>query len=107
LKEWVTLKEDGSCDGELGLFFEQGMRLEKTRRNIGKHASGLIICQESLTDICPLIPDKDGSLMCGWEMEDAETAGIVKFDLLGLYTLDKIEMCQNFIRTGIVKWQRE
>jgi DNA polymerase-3 subunit alpha len=101
LKEWVTLREDGELDGPLALDFAQAIRLEGTKRSMGKHASGLIICSEPLEDIAPMVWDKSsGELMVGVDMNDCEALGLVKFDFLGLRTLDCIQNAESIIRTG-------
>lgn len=105
LQEWVKLKEGGTCEGELGLYFEQAMRLEGRRKVQSKHASGIIISPVDLVDHAPMIMDKvSGNLILGLEMEDAEECGWPKYDILGLETLDRCEAIEGFIRTGDVVW---
>lgn len=103
LKEWAFLRDDGEIDGPLALDFAQAIRLEGTKRNMGKHASGIIICSETLADICPMVWDKgSGEMMVGVDMRDAEEMGLVKVDILGLRTLDCIADAEEIIRTGRV-----
>jgi DNA polymerase-3 subunit alpha len=103
LKEWAFLGEDGRIDGRYAVDFEQAIRLEGTKRNMGKHASGVIICSEPLADICPMVWDKSAEeMMVGVDMRDAEKMGLVKVDILGLRTLDCILDCESIIRTGRV-----
>jgi DNA polymerase-3 subunit alpha len=104
LKEWAFLKEDGDIDGPLGLDFAQAIRLEGTKRSMGKHASGLIICSEDLADICPMVYDRSSEeMIVGVDMRDAEDMGLVKFDILGLRTLDCIITAESIIRTGQIQ----
>ena len=101
LKQWAFIKDDGEIDGPLGIDFAQAIRLEGTRRNMGKHASGIIICSEKLSEVAPLVYDKSSQeLMVGLDMRDAEEAGLVKVDILGLRTLDCIEDAESICRTG-------
>lgn len=101
LAEWATLNEDGSIDGPLAVFFAQAIRLEGTKRNMGKHASGVIISDEKLADICPMVWDKSAEeMIVGVDMRDAEQMGLVKFDILGLRALDNISDAESIIKTG-------
>jgi DNA polymerase-3 subunit alpha len=104
LREWVTLREDGTLDGPLALDFAQAIRLEGTKRNMGKHASGLILCSEPLADICPMVYDKSTEeMVVGLDMRDAEEAGLVKLDLLGLRTLECLKTATQIVRTGKIE----
>lgn len=101
LKEWAFLRDDGEVDGPLGTDFAQAIRLEGTKRNMGKHASGVVICSEPLADICPLVWDRAaGEMIVGVDMRDAELMGLPKVDILGLRTLDCLQDAESVIRTG-------
>lgn len=101
LSPYVTMEEDGSLSGEYAPYFAQAMRIEGTKRSQSKHASGIIISPDNLHEVCPMVYDKNSKqLICGWEMGALEQAGHVKFDVLGLGTLDRIDAASNFIRTG-------
>ena len=92
LKEWAYIDDDGNIQGPLAKRFEQAIRLEGTKRNMGKHAAGVIVGNSSLDEICPLVHDasKNDTRIAGWEMDDLESVGLVKLDLLGLNLLDKL-----------------
>jgi len=101
LKEWCFINEEGDLDGPLALDFAQAIRLEGTKRSQGKHASGVIISSEVLTDIFPMVYDKSsGRMMVGVDMRDVEEMGGVKFDLLVLRTLNCVMDAEHVIRTG-------
>jgi DNA polymerase-3 subunit alpha len=101
LKQWAYLDENGFLQGDLALDFAQAIRLEGVKRNMGKHASGIIVCSERLADICPMVFDKSsGEMMVGVDMRDAEDLGLVKVDILGLRTLDCVEDAESIVRTG-------
>lgn len=68
------------------------LTLEGKPRQQGVHAAGVIIASDPLTDFCPMhyVPEDD--LTCtGLDMDGAEKIGLVKFDFLGLKTLDVIK----------------
>lgn len=91
LKEWCFISEDDKLTGPLAKRFEQAIRLEGTKSNQSKHAAGIVISSENLSDICPMIYDaKNKQMIAGMEMQDLEALGIIKFDILGVAMLDKI-----------------
>lgn len=94
LKEWAYLDDDGTIQGPLAFEFAQAIRIEGTKRSMGRHASGLVICSETLSDVCPMVYDKNSEeMILGVDMRDAEEMGLVKFDILGTTVLDKIQRC--------------
>ncbi len=100
-EEWVRLNDDGSLDGPLAKRFEQAIRLEGTRKSYGKHASGIVISSEDLGEVCPMVLDKkNDNLMCGLEMKNLEDIGLVKFDILGLSLMDKLQGVADILRYG-------
>lgn len=101
LKPWAFLTDTGEIDGPLSLEFAQAIRLEGTKRSMGKHASGIIICSETLADIVPMVWDRGAEqMLVGLDMRDAEACGLLKYDILGLRTLDCIQGAENLVRTG-------
>lgn len=67
--------------------FELSLQLEGLPRQAGTHAGGVIIAPHPLTDYCPLYRDGRGLALTQYDMNDAESVGLVKFDFLGLTTL--------------------
>lgn len=92
LKEWCYINdEDGTLSGPLAKRFEQAIRLEGTKSNQSKHAAGVVIGNENLNNICPMIYDsKNHQKIAGMEMQDLESLGVIKFDILGVAMLDKV-----------------
>jgi len=76
--------------------------IEGRPRQTGVHAAGVIITSRPIKEFVPL-HFENGSAMTGLEMNAAENMGLVKFDFLGLKTLDIIEEACNSIeaRTGV------
>ncbi|HZX91315.1 MAG TPA: DNA polymerase III subunit alpha [Rudaea sp.] len=66
--------------------------LEGLTRNAGKHAGGVVIAPEPLTDFAPLYSEggNDG-VVTQFDKDDVEAVGLVKFDFLGLRTLTIID----------------
>jgi DNA polymerase III subunit alpha len=91
LKEWCYIDDDNNLSGPLAKRFEQAIRLEGTKSNQSKHAAGVVISSENLDSVCPMVYDsKNKQLIAGMEMQDLESLGIIKFDILGIAMLDKI-----------------
>ncbi len=72
------------------------LELEDLTRNAGKHAGGVVIAPDPLSDFCPLFAEHDGqgggkNPVTQFDKDDVETIGLVKFDFLGLRTLTIID----------------
>ena len=102
LKEWCYIDKEGQLDGPLSKRFEQAMRLEGTKSNQSKHAAGIAISSEPLNESCPMVYDsKNKQLIAGMEMQDLESIGIIKFDILGIAMLDKVMNIQKMLSEGV------
>lgn len=102
LKEWCFIDDNNELQGPLAKRFEQAIRLEGTKVNQSKHAAGVVIADSDLSNICPTIYDtKTKTKIAGMEMEDLESIGVVKFDILGVAMLDKIMYVSEYLRKGV------
>jgi len=82
--------------------------LEGLVRNAGKHAGGVVIAPGKLTDFCPLYCEPDGlHPVTQFDKDDAEAAGLVKFDFLGLRTLTIIHWAVKAINKRLAKESKE
>ncbi len=71
--------------------WEMGLKLEGITRNTGKHAGGVVIAPSKLTDFSAVLCDADGTnRVSQYDKDDVESAGLVKFDFLGLRNLTVI-----------------
>ena len=78
--------------------FDMALKLEGLSRSVGTHAAGVVIAPTALTDFTPLFLDTDkGTVASQFDMGDVESAGLVKFDFLGLKTLTIIKQSVNRI----------
>ena len=101
LKEWCFIDENNELQGPLAKRFEQAIRLEGTKSNQSKHAAGIAISAYPLNSLCPMVYDsKNNQLIAGMEMQDLESLGIIKFDILGIALLDKIMCIQQLLLTN-------
>lgn len=65
-------------------------KLYKKVRFIGTHAAGIAIAGSNLLNYCA-IEKRGGLFSCVYDLEDLETLGILKFDILGLKTMSEIK----------------
>jgi DNA polymerase III subunit alpha len=102
LKEWCSVSKDGNrLKGPLAKRFEQAIRLEGTKSNQSKHAAGVVISSHNLDTMCPMIYDtKNKTTIAGMEMQDLESLGIIKFDILGVAMLDKVMSISDTLSHG-------
>jgi DNA polymerase III alpha subunit len=92
------IKAVSEAYGRFKVLFDQAMRLEGVKKNQSKHAAGVVISADPLSDLIPLTYDpKSGARVCGVEMGDAEKMGAVKYDFLGVGALDKLWMGMRLI----------
>ena len=80
-------------DEEVQAIIDLAKSLEGLIRNAGKHAGGVVIAPDNLTDFTPLYCEENQlNLVTQFDKDDVEAAGLVKFDFLGLRTLTVINL---------------
>ncbi|QJR81785.1 DNA polymerase III subunit alpha [Alteromonas pelagimontana] len=88
-------------DEEVKDLIDMARILEGVTRNAGKHAGGVVIAPTTITDFAPLYCDDEGNNpVTQFDKNDVETAGLVKFDFLGLRTLTIIQWALDMIAEG-------
>jgi DNA polymerase III subunit alpha len=97
LQKSDKLRELYESDPEVKNILDISARLEGLSRNTGVHAAGVIIAPDELTRFAPLSVDKDKKVMVQYTMVEAERAGLLKMDFLGLETLTQIAKTQEVI----------
>ena len=65
-------------------------KLYKKVRFIGTHAAGVAITGGDLLDYMSLKIDKSGNVFTCYDLEDIEKVNVIKFDILGLKTMESI-----------------
>lgn len=103
LRDWCYIDDSGRLQGQFAKQFAQAIRLEGTKTHSSKHAAGIVIGREDLSEVCPMVLDSTtGELIAGLEMNELEKMGHVKFDVLGVRVLDKIMGVQKLLSTGSI-----
>jgi len=96
LADFITESE------EVGEIMDMAYKLEGIVRGVGRHAGGVVIAPSALTDFVPLYVDElSGGLVSQFDKDDVESAGLVKFDFLGLKTLTIIDWAVEAINAGL------
>ena len=94
-EELATMYRD---DEEVTAIIDLARSLEGLVRNAGKHAGGVVIAPDQLTDFAPLYcEDGGGSMVTQLDKDDVEAIGLVKFDFLGLKTLTIIDWAERIV----------
>lgn len=94
LHQYCYLDDNGSLQGEFSKQFEQAIRLEGCRRDISRHPSAVVISNETISNLVPMIYDETSDdPMIGMTMGCVEDVGLIKLDILSLGTLDKLMIC--------------
>ncbi|MGR5079894.1 DNA polymerase III subunit alpha [Photobacterium swingsii] len=97
------LGEVYNADEEVKALIDMCRILEGVTRNAGKHAGGVVISPTTITDFAPLYCDAEGgNPVTQFDKNDVETAGLVKFDFLGLRTLTIIDWALGMINPRLV-----
>ena len=80
--------EEIRADETVGKLTEIGLKLEGLYRHASTHAAGVVIGDRPLDKLIPLYRDPRSDMpVTGFNMKYVESAGLVKFDFLGLKTL--------------------
>ena len=97
-EELATMYRD---DEEVAAIIDLAKSLEGLVRNAGKHAGGVVIAPDQLTDFAPLYcEDGGGNIVTQLDKDDVEAIGLVKFDFLGLKTLTIIDWAEHIVNAN-------
>ena len=96
--KYITEKYGNECVGriEYTSVYVEG-KLRNTHTHI--HAAGIVISNKELCKIVPTYKDQTtGKTIIKCEINQLENFGLIKFDILGLKTLDVIKQTENLIQ---------
>lgn len=99
LKDWCYLDENKNLCGDYALYFKIAIGLEGAIKAESKHASAIIIASRPIEECAPLIRDKSSDeLIVALDMSSFEDVSLVKFDILGVKTLDCLTEVNNLLK---------
>lgn len=76
---------------------EIALQLEGMPRNCSKHAAGVVICKEVISDFVPLCKTGE-DITTQFQKDEVEELGMLKMDFLGLRTLTDIHKAKEYIK---------
>lgn len=97
LEEEPRLKSVYDEDTEVRELLDTAMQLENLTRHAGMHAAGVVISEGPLWDHVPVFCPDENVYVAQYHKDDVESAGLVKFDFLGLKTLTVIDIAVGLI----------
>ncbi len=87
-------------DPQVKKLMDIAMNLEGLYRQTGVHAAGVVISDKDLRDIVPMYKDDRSTMpVTQFSMKYIESAGLIKFDFLGLTTLTVIQKALDLINS--------
>jgi DNA polymerase-3 subunit alpha len=96
--DYAQYDENKKLIGPYAKYFEQAIRIEGTLRTQGKHAAGIIIAPDDISQTCPIIQGKDGGSVAAFDMYAMESLGYIKLDVLGISALDKLMFVNELLK---------
>ena len=82
------------------------LKIEGLISGVGIHASGVAITNEPYIKQVSLMKAPNGTSITGYDLEDCEQAGIIKYDMLTVSTLDEIHATMELLlKDGLMEWQ--
>ena len=87
-KLWISVpkKNNKEYDNIISHF----TKLYKKLRYIGTHAAGVAVTGGNILDYTSLRIDKSGDIYTNYDLNDMENINVIKFDMLGLGTMEEI-----------------
>lgn len=77
--------------------WKHAVSLEGNIRSLGKHAAGVVVGGEPLINRA-VVETRKGGAVVNWDKRYVEDWGLIKMDILGLSTLDMLELGRQYIK---------
>ncbi len=98
IEQEPKLKELIDSNPQIAKLFDLAFRLEGLTRHASKHAAGIVISPEPISDVLPVyVPPKTTDLVTQYAMTELESLGYLKMDFLGLKNLTLIQRAVELI----------
>jgi DNA polymerase-3 subunit alpha len=101
LKNIPQLKQLSEKDSKIAHLLAVSQKLEGQVRHPSIHAAGIVITPKPLVEFMPLYQSVKGETTTQFPMQDIETIGLLKMDLLGLRNLTVIQDTIELVEKGI------
>jgi DNA polymerase-3 subunit alpha len=103
MEQEPKLRETIKKEPRMAELMEIALSLEGQVRHASKHAAGVVISQEPLTEYLPLFKTPKDEITTQFDMNAVEKIGLVKFDFLGLRNLTVIRKAEDMINQRLQK----
>ncbi|PJK29578.1 DNA polymerase III subunit alpha [Minwuia thermotolerans] len=101
LESEPRLRHEYDSDGSVQYLVDMALKLEGLYRHASTHAAGVVIGDRPLEQLVPLYRDPKSDMpVTQFSMKYVESAGLVKFDFLGLKTLTVLDRAIAHVREG-------
>lgn len=92
MEQEPRLKALAESNPTIGKMFEVASVLEGLTRHASKHAAGIVIAPEPISEMLPVyVPPRTNDLVTQYAMTELESLGFLKMDFLGLKNLTLIQ----------------
>lgn len=81
---------------EMHRVIDMALRIEGMPRQCSKHAAGVVICKEVISDYVPLQKNGD-DITTQYQKDEVEELGMLKMDFLGLKTLTDLRKAHQYV----------
>lgn len=78
--------------------YKESRKIENFPRQVGTHAAGIVIANQELHKIIPIMQSSVSNIQTQYSMNFLEKFNLFKIDLLGLKTLSTIKLIENQIK---------
>lgn len=102
IEEVAELREKISTNPRVAEMMHLAQAIENLPSQTGQHAAGVVIAAGPVENFGPLFKGNNG-LLTQFNKDDVETAGLVKFDFLGLKTLTVLDKTVKLINAEKTK----
>jgi len=86
--------------------WKTAQKIENLICRLGSHAGGIIFVDEDFDESVSLMRTPEGTLVTGYELHAAEKTSLIKYDLLSIEAIDKIQTCLSLLlKDGIIEDQ--
>ena len=103
LQKALEISEVAAYQKKNPRLFDLALKLEGSFKSYGVHAGGVVILPDDAENIIPIMHKKGDSgadiKIAAWDKKGCEKIGLVKYDFLGLNTLEILGECERL--TGI------
>ena len=98
------LQAQRANDPDIDKLLSISLQLEGINRHVSTHAAGIVISDRPIIELAPLYQDANSMMQAvQYSLKYAESAGLIKFDFLGLKTLTVISKTCSLINESIMQ----